>query len=94
MEQAAYRLGQAREMEMALEDGRALVKRDAIQRIITSGAASSATAAEKIVEQDAEYAAHRLKQREAVIATQLCWASYEAARIRAWALVREPQEVA
>ncbi|AHG92099.1 hypothetical protein J421_4632 (plasmid) [Gemmatirosa kalamazoonensis] len=88
---AARRLGEARAHEMALEDRRALVKRDAILRLLESSAATSATAAEKIVEQDADYARHRGDQRAAVIATLERWAEWEAARCRAWTLARAPE---
>jgi hypothetical protein len=71
-----------------LEDERALVKRDAIKRLMESGVATSASAAERVVESDEAYAAHRAKQREAVMDTQVRWAQWEAARCRAWALSR------
>ncbi len=66
-----------------LEDERALIKPRAVKRLMENGAATSATAAEKIVEQDAEYADHRRKQRDAEIAKWAALASYEAAKLTA-----------
>jgi hypothetical protein len=88
MTDAGRALGEAKADEMRLEDERALVKRDAIKRLVESGAASSATAAEKIVEQDETYAAHRAHQRGQVIEVQTKWAGWEAARARVWSLSR------
>jgi tyrosyl-tRNA synthetase len=88
MHEVAESLGRARAREMELEDERALVKRDAVRRLVESGAASSATAAEKIVEQDEEYAAHRRNQREQTIYVQTRWSRWEAARARVWAIAK------
>lgn len=78
---AARALGEARAAEQALEDGRALVKRDAITRLLAAGRAASVTAAEKVVEEDEAYAAHRASQRAAVVATQVAWGEWEAAKL-------------
>ena len=43
----------------------------------------SATAAEKIVEEDESYMAHRRAQYDAVRGTQQAWGAYEAARLTA-----------
>jgi len=66
-----------------LEDARALVKRDAIKRLMESGAATSASAAEKIVEQDEGYAAHRAQQRDAEFDRWRSLAAWEAAKVNA-----------
>lgn len=80
---AGDRLAEARANEMALEDERPLVKDEAIKRLMQHGAATSATAAEKIVEKDAEYAAHRAKQVEAVREAIKARAYYDASVARA-----------
>lgn len=69
--------------EMALEDDRALVKAEAIRRLIDSGAAASVTAAEKVVAQDTGYNAHLVQQREATYQKIVAAARYEAAKARA-----------
>jgi len=74
---AARALGEAR----AAEDERPLVKRDAITRLMAAGRAASVTAAEKVVEEDEAYAAHRASQRAAVVATQVAWGEWEAAKL-------------
>jgi hypothetical protein len=91
--EAAGAVAAAKNTESRLEDERALVKRDAIKRLLDSGAAPSPTAAEKIVESDADYAAHRALQRQATLATMLAWASWEAARARVRMLTMEFQEM-
>lgn len=85
VEAAAKFLGETKAAEEALEDERPLAKAAAIKRLMDAGAATSVTAAEKIVEQDEEYSKHRARQREAVIATQVAWGKYEAAKARALA---------
>jgi hypothetical protein len=95
---AARELGALRADEMQLEDERALVKRDAILRLMqTENAATkkphSASSAEAVVYEDGEYQEHRIKQRDAVIATQVAYARYEAVRCRLRALTMEPSEV-
>lgn len=81
--EAGDALAQATRAEMELENRRPLVKAAAIRRLMESGAASSATAAEKIVEQDAEYADHRRQQVEAAVARQQWFAAYEVAKLDA-----------
>ena len=78
----------ARADEMALEDHRAIVKQDAILRImqvpnILNGKPHSMSSAEAIVETDEEYRAHRRTQREAAIACIMTRARYDAAKFRA-----------
>jgi len=75
--------GQAKAREMLLEDQRPFIKAAAVLRLIESKQATSATAAEKIVEMDAEYMAHRVKQRDAVINTQRALGLAKAADIHA-----------
>jgi hypothetical protein len=79
----AANLGNAQAHEMALEDGRHLVKQEAIKRLMESGAATSVTAAEKLVDTDPEYAAHREQQRAAVANTIYRRGLYEAEKLRA-----------
>lgn len=62
IERYAQQYGLAVAEEMEMEDERALIKAEAISRLMQYGVASSVTAAEKVVEKDAEYAAHREKQ--------------------------------
>lgn len=78
--QSADALAIAVEREMRLEEQRPLLKADAIQRLMQHGAATSATAAEKIVEKDPEYAAHRELQVQAVVAVIRARGDYEAAK--------------
>ena len=78
---AARALGEARAAESALEDERAIVKRDAIARLIAAGRASSVTAAERIVEEDEQYAGHRARQRAAVLASCEAWGTWEASKL-------------
>lgn len=87
VEERAIALGEALADESRLEDERALVKAAAIQRLIAGQFATSATAAEKIVEQDAEYAGHRRHQRLQIIERMSKAGAYEAAKLRAWRLV-------
>lgn len=83
LNQAAQRCGVAHARVQELEDERALIKPQAIKRLIESGAATSVTAAERIVETDAEYAAHRIKQREAEVERWAALGEFEAAKFRA-----------
>ena len=71
-------LADARNHESVLEDNRGLVKEIAIIRIMRERKMNS-TPAEKIVESDEEYAAHREKQRAAVVARFRAEAEYKAA---------------
>jgi hypothetical protein len=80
---AATRCSAALNAIAELEDERALIKPQAIRRLMDSGAASSPTAAEKIVEQDPEYAAHRRRQRDAEVEKWAAAANYEAAKLTA-----------
>lgn len=79
----AHRCADALNTIAELEDERALIKPQAIRRLMDSGAASSATAAYKIVEADPEYAAHRRTQRDAEIEKWAAAASYESAKLTA-----------
>lgn len=81
--ESADALADATAYEMRLEEQRPLVKAEAIQRLMQHGAATSATAAEKIVEKDPEYAAHRELQVQAVVARIRAWGQYEAAKAAA-----------
>jgi hypothetical protein len=89
---AGEKYGAAKQHEMALEDQRALVKSEAIARIMAlpdpqkDGKLYSATAAEAIVMTDAVYALHRKDQGEAVAETIRCEAAYKAACYRAQCL--------
>lgn len=83
LDEAAEALADAINNETSLEDERALIKVAAVKRLMESGAASSVTAAEKIVESDAGYALHRSQQREAVMRKQMAFAGWEAAKLRA-----------
>jgi hypothetical protein len=74
--------GHACAHEMHLEDQRSLIKPMVIERIKVAFNLS-ATAAEKIVEQDEEYAAHRKKQSACVVAKERARGEYEAAKLRA-----------
>lgn len=83
LENAAARVAHALNTIAELEDARALIKPEAIKRLIEAGAGSSATAAEKIVERDGDYANHRLKQRDAECEKWGALAAYEAAKLSA-----------
>lgn len=83
IERAGQLLAASLNIVSEMEDSRALAKRDAIQRLLESGAYTSATAAEKYVEQDAEYMAYRQMQRNAEVTKHGAMAYYEAAIIRA-----------
>jgi len=83
IENAAQRAARAYDVVSTLEDERALIKPQAIKRLIESGAATSATAAEKIVEADPIYAAHRLRQRDAEIEKWGALGGYEVAKLAA-----------
>lgn len=79
----AQRVAAAMNRVAQLEDERALIKPQAIRRLIESGAATSATAAERIVEQDDQYAAHRLLQRDAEIDKWAALGAWEAMKLDA-----------
>jgi len=86
---AAAELAAAMNNESELEDSRALVKVEAIRRIMAAGPNDltgkphSSSSAESIVEQDAGYQEHRARQRDAVQATILYRARLEAAKLKA-----------
>ncbi len=86
---AGRRLAEATATVQELEDARPLIKRDAIHRLQQSGVASSATAAEKVVESDPAYFAHRQDQSKAERERLMAWASYEAAKLSAKLAVDE-----
>jgi putative heme iron utilization protein len=67
IERAHERCGQAHVRVMQLEDQRQALKPDVIKRLVESGTATSASAAEKLVERDDEYMRHRGAQYEAEI---------------------------
>jgi hypothetical protein len=71
--------GAAYDLVAELEDQRPLVKADAIRRLMETGKATSATAAEKVVELDADYMDHRAKQRAAEIERHRMNARFESA---------------
>lgn len=83
LENAAQRVAHALNTIARLEDSRALIKPEAIKRLMESGAASSATAAEKIVEKDDQYIAHRERQRDAEVEKWGALAAWEAAKLSA-----------
>lgn len=82
IEAAAERLARATVEEMELLDARPLVKAEAIKRIMARDAIA-ATPAEKIVETDPEFAAHRRREAEAVVEKIRAEAAYETAKRRA-----------
>lgn len=79
---AGDRLAEAVETEMRLEDERALVKDAAIKRLMAQHG-MSATAAEKVVEQDAAYHDHLATKRAATVAKIKARAYYEVCIARA-----------
>jgi hypothetical protein len=81
-------LAHAIERVMQLEDGRSLVKAEAIRRMVgtenpLNGKPHSASSAEAIVESDAEYASYRKQQRDAEVEKHRAYAAYEAAKLGA-----------
>lgn len=88
IEQAAERLAIATRTEMELEDQRPLMKTLAIRRLMgmenpETQKPHSASSAEKLVEADPEYSAHRARQAAAVVETIKARGAYEAQRRRA-----------
>lgn len=79
---AGDRLAEATEVEMALEDRRPIVKADAIKRLMAA-AGLSATAAEKLVEQDDKYADLLRQKRAATVERITARAYYDATVARA-----------
>ncbi len=82
IERAAVRLALATRNEMMLEDQRPIVKADAVKRIMQRDGIA-ATPAEKIVETDEQFAAHRREQYEAVVETIKARGAFESAKRRA-----------
>jgi hypothetical protein len=83
IEGAALNLALATDREMDMADQRALVKDAGIKRLMAAGTFGSVTAAEKGIEFDAEYMAHRKLEREAVANRIVMQAKYDAAKLRA-----------
>lgn len=83
IENAADRLSYALNRVTELEDARAIVKGEAIRRLVESGAYTSVTSAEKYVEADSIYMAHRLAQRDAEIEKHRAMAGYQASLLAA-----------
>lgn len=79
---ASERVAQACRVEMELEDERSILKSYAVRRIMVRDSLA-ATPAEKIVETDEEYAAHREKQHEAVVEKARAFGALDAAKLRA-----------
>lgn len=82
IEAAATWVADALNAVALLEDERSLIKPQAIRRLMESRGIA-ATPAEKIIEEDAEYAAHRAKQRDAEVVKWAAAAAYESAKLRA-----------
>jgi hypothetical protein len=88
VETAYLALGRARQREMDLDTQRHIVKVGAIRRIMQSpndltGKPHSVSSAEAIVELDAEFAAHRKAQSEAVLSVEAAYGAAVAAKLRA-----------
>lgn len=79
---AAERVALACKVEMELEDERPIIKSAAVRRIMERDGIA-ATPAEKIVETDGEYNAHRKRQSMAVVEKQRAFGEYEASKLRA-----------
>lgn len=88
LDAAASWLADALNTVARLEDERALIKADAIRRLVESGVATSPSAAERVVERDDEYMAHRAKQRDAEYQKWHAVASFEACKLTALLDVR------
>lgn len=82
IEQAHERCGQAHARVMQLEDERQSLRADVIKRLVETGAATSATAAEKRLEQDDEYMRHRRAQYDAEIERHRAMGAVEVARLK------------
>jgi hypothetical protein len=83
VEEAAKRLAIATNRETQLEDERTLIKDGGIKRLMEAKTFGSVTAAEKGIEFDTEYMAHRRRQREAVADRIEATGEFEAAKLRA-----------
>jgi hypothetical protein len=79
---AGEALGLALTLEQSLEDDRAAIKADAIRRVMKRDG-TAATVAERVVETDADYFAHREKQRASIVARFRADAEYWAAKAQA-----------
>lgn len=75
-------MGVALTLEQELEDDRAAIKADAINRVMERDGVA-ATRAEKVVETDHEYFHHRAKQRMSIVARFKADAEYWAAKVEA-----------
>lgn len=85
---AARQLGEAVSTLQRLEDERPIQKSAAIRRLMQqenpeTNKPHSASSAEKVVESDAEYLAHRTRQAEAEVAKHEAFGRYEAAKLTA-----------
>lgn len=81
VEEAGRVLALRRQEEQTLEDERPALKAAIVSRLVTDG--MSATAADKAASSAPSYITYRKRQSEAVMATQVAWAQYEAAKLRA-----------
>lgn len=79
----ASELAAATTLEIALEDQRTIVKDGGIRRLMAAGLYTSVTAAEKNIEFDTEYMAHRQAQRVAIRERIEAQGKLEAAKMRA-----------
>lgn len=82
IQSAHERCGQAHVRVMQLEDLRQSLKADVIRRLVDTKVATSASAAERIVEQDAEYQQHRAAQFEAEVERWRSLGAVEVARLK------------
>jgi putative heme iron utilization protein len=82
IERAHERCGQAHVRVMQLEDQRQSLKAEVIRRLVDTKVATSASAAERIVEQDAEYQRHRASQFEAEVERWRALGQVEVVRLR------------
>jgi hypothetical protein len=82
LEAAGVMLGEAMVLEMQLADERPLVKREAVTRVMAAHN-MAATPAEKLVELDEIFMAHRRKEYAAVLDVQRARAAFHAADHRA-----------
>jgi hypothetical protein len=82
IESAHERCGLAHARVMELDDQRQALKPDVIRRLVESGAATSASAAEKLVERDDEYMRHRRTQYDAEVERWRALGGVEVARLK------------
>lgn len=88
IERAATETAAAHDRVTLLEDARAQLKAEAIQRLMQTtnpltNKPHSASSAEAVVETDAEYASHRKLQRSAEVDRWLTLGKYESAKLTA-----------